>query len=262
MLESTAGFYRDLGLPESTRLGVRIFKKQLLEQAEFSVADRKLVNEHVDTIEWRYALKPASTGLARFEDDTREYLEIAVLHVRLKEGKHLSRLGELIQRTIPYPLLLVFEVEAPIRLALNLADKRINRADSSKLTVERYFDTGWLDMANTAEVEAAFLADFRASSFMATNLYEFYRAMLRRVTALTAARLCGGYVLAASPEKAEAQYAASQQLANLKQLLLHLHKQAQKEKQISKRVELNLQIKSIERDINAIATKLAQCGTP
>jgi hypothetical protein len=53
-------FYNRLGLPVQTRLGARIYKKQLLENAELTATDRKWINEDIDTVEWRHTLKPAT----------------------------------------------------------------------------------------------------------------------------------------------------------------------------------------------------------
>ena len=50
--------------------------------------------------------------------------------------------AEVVQRAIPYPLVIVFEYEQS--LDISLADKRINRADSSKLTVAHFYESGWL----------------------------------------------------------------------------------------------------------------------
>jgi hypothetical protein len=70
-------FYSKLNLPKAAYLGARIYKKQLLENTELTITDRKWVNEDIESLEWRYTLKPATINIAKYVDTDREYLEIA-----------------------------------------------------------------------------------------------------------------------------------------------------------------------------------------
>ena len=95
--------------------------------------------EEVESLEWRYALKPASMAIAVYADDEREYHEIALIHVQMRQPKQAARVAEIVQRCIQYPVILVLACadEAGEAVYLSLADKRINRADASRLTVEQ-----------------------------------------------------------------------------------------------------------------------------
>ena len=250
-----ADFYARLALPQQTYLGARIYKKQLLENAELKSTDRKWVNEDIDTVEWRHTLKPATTTIPRYDDAEREYIEIALLHITLKSPTHSKRLGEVIQRAIPYPLVLVFEHDGG--LAINLADKRISRGDSSKLTVEQFFDTGWLLPDNLGQNEQEFFADFTASHCSHQHLYAFYQDLIRRVVALETARHTGQYQPSASIAADQQRQTRLQALRELQQRLVNLNAALKTETQFNRKLEFNLQIKQLKQQMQQLTGQLS-----
>ena len=68
-----------LQLPEACHLGKRVFKKLFHEHAPLKAADARALRDDVDTIVWQHTLKPTTIAIPAFQDDEREYLEIAVL---------------------------------------------------------------------------------------------------------------------------------------------------------------------------------------
>ena len=246
-------FYSKLNLPQAAYLGARIYKKQLLENADLTITDRKWVNDDIESLEWRYTLKPATINVAKYEDADREYLEIALIHIKIKSDTHVKRLGEVIQRSIPYPLILVFECDN--RININLADKRVNRADASKLKVEQFFDSDWL--FSGSEIELAFLEQLNANSYSHQDLFTYYQELMRRVVALQTAKFTGKFSLTAN---AEADKLRQENLHALKQLelqLVSLKAQVKNETQFNRKLERNVQIKQIKQQIQQITTKLS-----
>ncbi len=246
-------FYSKLNLPQAAYLGARIYKKQLLENADLTITDRKWVNEDIESLEWRYTLKPATINVAKYEDTDREYLEIALLHIKIKSDTHVKRLGEVIQRSIPYPLVVVFEYDN--RININLADKRVNRADASKLKVEQFFDSDWLFSNNKIELE--FFERLNATSYSHQDLFAYYQDLVRRLVALQTAKFTGKYSLTTD---AEADKLRQENLQSLKQLeiqLVSLKAQVKNETQFNRKLEGNVQIKQVKQQIQLITTKLS-----
>jgi hypothetical protein len=246
-------FYSKLNLPQAAYLGARIYKKQLLENADLTITDRKWVNDDIESLEWRYTLKPATINVAKYEDADREYLEIALIHIKIKSDTHVKRLGEVIQRSIPYPLVVVFEYDN--RININLADKRVNRADASKLKVEQFFDSDWL--FSNGEIELAFLEQLNATTYSHQDLFTYYQELIRRVIALQTAKFTGKFSLTAN---AEADKLRQENLHALKQLelqLVSLKAQVKNETQFNRKLEGNVQIKQVKQQIQQITTKLS-----
>ncbi len=123
--EATA-YYRQvwqaMKLPESCLLNSRIYKKMLLESADLGSNDKKVVTEDIDTLIWRYTLKPETINIPRLQTEELDYPEIAVIHVTLRNLNRTKRLVEIIQCAIPYPLVLI--ISHGSSLWLSLANKR------------------------------------------------------------------------------------------------------------------------------------------
>lgn len=110
------------GLPPSARVDMRVPKKMLAEQGAPTAADKRIILDGIDELQWFAACKPATIGVPSFKDDTREYLEIAAVGCAFRPEAKTSRLIELIHRAIPYPVLLITtDAEGA---ALSLAHKR------------------------------------------------------------------------------------------------------------------------------------------
>jgi hypothetical protein len=98
-----------LELPDGCRVDQRVPKKLLLENGAPTAADKRLISDGIEELLWLAALKPTTIGVPEYRDDVSEYLEIAVVRLKLRDGAKTTRLIELVHRAVPYPLLLLTE---------------------------------------------------------------------------------------------------------------------------------------------------------
>ncbi|MDE2563831.1 MAG: DUF4391 domain-containing protein [Sphingomonadales bacterium] len=148
-------FLSSLSIPEPCLLDKPVYKKMFLDHAELDQTDKKALSEDVGRIRWQYTLKPDTINIAPFQDGEREYLEIAILSVEVSNAARLNRIAAFMHRAIPYPLILAFEHEG--KVAISVAEKRINQADKSKLVLVDRWQTGWIDPNRPSTAQAAFL---------------------------------------------------------------------------------------------------------
>lgn len=253
-IRSVEDFYENMAVPDACVLGKRVFKKQFYEHGQLGAADKKAFVEDIESIDWRFTLKPSTINIPKLEDDTHEYLEIAVLQVVLSAIERQARIAAVIQKVIPYPLLIIFVCGT--RLALSAADKRINRADANKIVVEATYDTGWIDTAASSPVEAAFLADFRVTNFSYRNLHDFYQDAVSRIIALNCAAHSGRYEAGVSDKPKSVRLEALRQMDKLQQERLESRNKLKKEKNLGTQVSLNTRIKQLSDRIEAIRNEL------
>jgi hypothetical protein len=243
-----------LVLPEDSRVGQRVPKKLLLEQGAPTAADKRLINEGIEEIQWLAALKPNSIGVAPYQDDQREYLEIAVLSLTLrgladKPAKAL-RLAERLHRAVPYPVFLLTQ-NGP-ELQLTLVHKRSAQNEAGKVVLD-----GRLTVADLPPhgLAAGSLADFYSSLSLEqqpqNHLKAIYQGWLDRIDALNAAGLTGSFTAPVSPEQAVARRQALQDCEHLEAEINRLHSQAEKEKQLARQVELNLELKRVQAQLSS-----------
>ena len=265
-----------LRLPESCRVDQRVPKKLLLENGAPTAADKRLITEAIEEIQWVAALKPNTIGVPDYRDTLREYLEIAVLAVTVrgvvKPASH-SRLAELVHRAVPYPvlLLLVAPQMGGQSLTLSLAHKRWaqNEADkvvldgslisvrvSASLSEVNAADASHPDPAEAAQTESAFIQSLSVTRQPQATLHALYQGWVDCVQALLAARLTGSYQTPTTPEQAAARRQALADCERLETEVSRLRAQAAKEKQIARQVELNLTLKRIQSELAAAQQQL------
>jgi hypothetical protein len=245
---SFAALISAFGIPKEALVDQRVPKKLLLEQGAPTATDKRQIQDGIEEITWVAALKPANVGIPAFRDAVREYLEIAVLTVVLRSTAKPPRLIELIHRAIPYPLVLVTEHRDSVNLSL--AHKRWSQGEAGKVVIENVRQVA-LNPDRPTAVEPSFLASLAVSRLPARDLFALYEGMLARLAALQAARLTGVFTPPNSPEIAVAVWAGLDTHARLKHDLAILRAKADKEKQINRRVELNIDIKRLEAELAA-----------
>jgi hypothetical protein len=254
-IRSIEALYENLGIPDACVLGKRVFKKQFYEHGQLGAADKAAFVEDIEGIDWRFTLKPSTINIPKLEDDTHEYLEIAVLQVMLTGTERHARIAAVIQKAIPYPLLILFVSGG--RLAINAADKRINRADANKIVVEAIHDTGWIDSAAPTPEQDAFLAELRVKNFSYRNLYDFYQDAVGRIVALNCAMYSGRYEPPGVNGKPKADRLESlRQMDKLQQERVETRNKLKKEKNLGTQVSLNTRIKQLSDRIEAIRDEL------
>jgi hypothetical protein len=174
-----------------------------------------------------------------------EYIEIAYIHVEMTEQAHFKRVAETIHR-IPYPVVLM--LTQGDALCLSTAPKRINQADPSKLTTEEYFYTDWIDLSAPTEAQEAFWGSMQLGQLSFENFHTFYQDICERIVALEAAQLSGAY----STEDIAQKKQILDKIHPLQEQVRALKSRITKESQFNAKVRLNMQIKSMEEEINVL----------
>lgn len=233
-----------LDMPASSRVDQRVPKKLLIENGAPTAADKRLINDGIEALLWLAALKPTTIGVSEYRDDVREYLEIAVLCLTLRDAAKATRLVELVHRAVPYPLLLLTEQEE--RIGLSAAHKRWSQGEMGKTVLEGDVVSVEWEAAHDDEHWPNFCDALALGKQPRSTLYALYQGWIDTLLALQAARVSGAFAVAANTEHATARRDALQEIARLDSEIARLRATAAKEKQISRRVELNLQLKRVE----------------
>lgn len=203
---TTEEFLSALALPAQALVQQRVPKKHLLESGAPTAADKRIISDGIDELHWLAALKPATIGVPAFEDAERQYLEIAVLAASYRPVAKVPRLRELIHRAIPYPVVL-FGSDG----VLSLAQIRHSQNEAGKTVID-----GELLAADPSPIAPTLALTEQA----ATDLAILYRAWCNRLLPLVRRQ---------------------QRLAEIDSL----RREAEKEPQMARRVELNLRIKAL-----------------
>ena len=241
-----------LGLPDATRVDQRVPKKLLAEHGAATVADKRQVQDGVDEVLWLASLKPHLIGVPAFKDAQREYLEVAVLSLKLKPGAKPSRLAELLHRAVPYPVLLL--TSSDLGASLSLAHIRASQNEADKTVLDG-------SVLSVLLPEAEHGADFYAAVALAkqpqSDLYALYQGWLDTASALDIAQETGRFLPSLTREQAAARHAALQDCRQLQAQIAQLRSQADKERQMPRQVALNQEIHAAQSRLQALQRTLS-----
>lgn len=233
-------------LPRTALVGQRVSKKLLIENGAATSADKRNINDGIEELTWIAALKPNSVGVPSFSDDLREYLEIAVLLLILRPAAKAARIIELIHRAIPYPVLLVSAQGETI--SLSMANKRYAQNTPGKMVL----DDGVTECALVGHSETPSLLKSLALTLQPrAHLFALYQGWLACLEAFRAAQITGRLEVPTDSAGQETRRKALAEYSRLEREISALRSQAEKEKQVNRRVELNLEVKRLSAELAA-----------
>ncbi|PLY12887.1 MAG: DUF4391 domain-containing protein [Sedimenticola sp.] len=250
---SVQSLLRCFALPADSRVNQRVPKKLLLEHGAPTAADKRLINEGIEEIQCLAALKPNTIGVAAYQDEQREYLEIAVVSLTLRslEGKQAQtlRLAERLHRAVPYPLLLL--IQNGSELLLTLAQKRWAQNEAGKVVLDGELSTARLPQDGVSrETASAFCQSLALNRQPQSHLKALYQGWIDKCDSLKAAALTGIFKAPTTPEQATARRHALLECERLEAEAHRLHTLASKEKQLARQVELNLAFKRVQTELD------------
>jgi len=252
-------FLQSLNIPKACELKKSIFKKMFLENGVLDATDKTCLKDDIEKIRWLHTLKPSTINIAPYNDQEYEYPEIAILQIELTTTKRLKRIAHFINRSIPYPLILLFtnEIEGQYNLAISLADKRINQADKEKWVVEDSVHTEWINLSNLSESETMFLESINIRYLPFNNFFAFYQALIQRVIAINCSTHSHVFTLdETGMEGSGSRLDKLRELEKLDYKKSEIANKLLKEKQMGRKIDLNTQIKNINDNIARIKGSL------
>lgn len=205
--------------------------------------DKELFVNGIEKIIWEYSLKEESEGFRSYTDDNVEYGEIEVIRVILKEDCRYKKIAEIIQKTIPYPMIIIFELEN--KVLFNTASKRINKSDDNKNIVEDFNYTNWIDITNLNNKEIKFLKSLNIKNIMVNDFYKLYEEITNKIIIFNTSVYEEGDTNIENKDIEEIKVIK----AKIDNIIMEIEKakrQRDKEKQLNKRIDYQVKIKKLE----------------
>lgn len=246
---------KGLGFPNASHLGKRVTKKLLMENAPMTAADKRALKQDVETITWQFTLKPSSIPVKPYTDGDREYLEIAVLEVSMRNSRSCARLAEVIHRAIPYPTLIVFSLEHTC--CLSVAPKRFSQAQKGAIISEEHLTTEWIDLIEPDPNCKAFLDSLALRELPHTHFLALYSAWVERFIAYFCSVHTGQFSVKPPGQEGYRQRSeALKKLERLQRRLNDIQSNINKKNNLGYLVQLNIKNKQIKDRIEAIKSKI------
>ena len=232
-----------LALPDRARVDRRVPKALLLQHGASTTADKRRITDGVEALRWLAVLKPATVGIPPCRDADREYLEIALVALTLRPGAATARVLELTHRAIPYPVVAVAWADgSPL---LSLAHKRWAHNDRTRVVLDDEVVAVPLPVGRSDPQAHAFLAALPLPHHPPASLFTVYSGWIDATIAFLASRVTGAFALPTSRARAAARRVALRDHARLESTIAGLRSQAGRAQQLSRRVQINIEVQRL-----------------
>lgn len=269
--------YNLFNFPSACRVDQRIAKALFADNGPLTPADRRTFRNEIAEIICSYILdENHGIMLTPFSDEEHDYTCLAQLDVFLKKPGKAVRIAELCHRAMPYPLIVVLhydetteytelhrtEEEKNIshpcpsvsfrgsKVMFSMAEKRFSRDGKEQIVLERVVNSDWMSEAQ--------LADFRTAADFSKNRKLGFRDLYRQYMALLGVLQCAGITGEFKEDglTPEERRSLLDELHQLELKLAGIKAEAGKETELSRQIELNLQAKQINHEIQEIHRKM------
>jgi hypothetical protein len=235
-----------LQIPEKCLVNKKITKAFFKRNFDLISSEKALLDDFnvISAIDWLASVNPTTSNINLYKDDQYLYEEVQVIIVHTSEidfEKNHQRIADLIQKYIPYPILL--SVVNNFRFVLNACDKKINQNDSSRRTMEKKYSTESIDQQTKTERQESFINSLSFSELDKTNLKTYYDSYIQRMIALQTAELSGVFT-PRTKDRTQSDMEMLEKIETLQKEIQALQNQAKKESQLNQRIILNTEIQS------------------
>ena len=220
-----------------------ITKQMIYEAGDLNTKDKEIFTSEVRKIVWEVSLKEENTGFKAYSDENIEYDEVEIIRVILKEKKQYKKIANILQKLMPYPIILIFEYDK--EFLINLAFKRINKNDDEKNTLDEMEFSAWFFAENQPEVaenEKIFLKSLNIKNILVNDFYMLYKSLEKSLLIYNTS-IATGINRSFTEKSAKELKKLQSDLDFLDSAIRKLEIKRDKEKQLNKRIEYQMKIK-------------------
>ena len=215
-----------LGFPVSTEFNKRIPKQKFYDNLDVSPTLRRVFVDQIRIVYWRNKLAASTLNIAAGEAVT----EIEVFEVRLNEPKLDETVLKQIDKEIPYHILFILTCDGKAQAWIGY--KEAAASGSSAFKVNRYYHTDWMP-----EDELQLHID-------GLNMDAVYESLVRQIA--------GDKLLSESGESLKESVERDEKKKQLEKQIAALENKMRKEKQLNRRMEMNAELKKLQREITEL----------
>ncbi len=249
--------YNDiLNLPERSLLNKKITKTFFLKNFELSSSEKKVLNNTIQSMDWIASIKPLNSNIPEFRDDYYIFEEVQFMSCTLNQNtvtEDSDMCISIFQKYIPYQIVLI--VDDDHSFVLNTCDKRINLNDKSKRTIERQITTPVISKLYKNDLYSHFIDSLDYAKQDKTSLRSLYNGYISSVVNLQSSIVTGRFVKRTGI-RTEDDLILLESLTTIEMEVTKLTNKLKREKQMSSKVSLNMEIQKLRLEMENIKNKL------
>lgn len=215
-----------LGLPKTTEFNKRIPKQKFYENINVTPAMRRIFIDQIKVIYWRNKIAPSTMNLEAGQSVT----EIEVFEVKLNSTPLDVSVLRQMDKEIPYHIVFLLEFEGKYQAWTAYKEKAGSGSNAFK--VDTYYHTDWLPENGIA---------LKLDGLNMDAAYENYVRQIAGDSLRTAST--------GEPESLKESVERDKQMKQLQKQIDALQAKVRKEKQLNRQIELNTELKRLQKRI-------------
>ncbi|NJC27037.1 DUF4391 domain-containing protein [Neolewinella antarctica] len=203
--------------------------------------------------EWTGSLKPTAGNVPAHGEGPDRFAEIQYFRIHLREADYdrsAKKLAQLYHRYLPYPLVLTLHSDT--RYRVSTATKHIPATKGSASTNLTEFTSPTASLINADPPQVAFERALAFPNITALHLKTVYESYLRAVVAFNWQHAAGSVVQVTNPYLSQTNL---EERRRLKKEENQLVQQIRKSKRMPERVELQLKLNVVRKDLAELAER-------
>ncbi|WP_154859421.1 DUF4391 domain-containing protein [Cyclobacterium xiamenense] len=219
--------------PAASVFSIKMTKK-VLKEVQPDVNQDLL--DKIEKMIWTGSLKPQHLQIPAFINEEFCYDEVVSVEVELREKAAADRVARLLQKAIPYPLVLGFIYKE--EFCFQLAEKTIHQQqkDKRKLNQDKFYFSEWMDAEKLSEQQKTYLTNLFLDKVGGTHLKEYFDKLMHHI----------------HDENRQDQLA----LLALEKKAITIKNEYARERNAAKKAELHHQARALAEQIKALKSRL------
>lgn len=233
--------------------GKKIPKKLFYEEGNLTVADKEIFTTNIKKIILEYMFSEERINIKSYRDEEIECEEIAVIRVILESDKKYKRICDIIQKAIPYSIILICEFDNNV--IFNVANKKINKVDDYKNVIDEMLFTEWIKLDSDIEADKKFFKELNIKYWSYIDLYRFYNSFIDNVNRYNASKYTNDIERLKELDVSKIKEIIDK-IEKYEVEIAYLRNELKKEVQFNKKMDINIKIKKIETIKNKMINEL------
>ncbi|EIM73839.1 hypothetical protein A3SI_17132 [Nitritalea halalkaliphila LW7] len=219
--------------PAASVFSIKMTKK-VLKEIQSDVKQDLL--DSIEKMTWTGSLKPQHLQIPAFINEEFCYDEVVFIEVELREKAAADRVARLLQKAIPYPLVLGFIYQK--EFCFQLAEKTIHQQqkDKRKVNQDKFLFSEWMDAEKLSEQQKNYLTNLSLDKVGGTHLKEYFDKLMNHI----------------HDENRQDQLA----LLALEKKAITIKNEYARERNAAKKAELHTQARALAEQMKALKSRL------
>lgn len=229
----------ELGFPKESIFKKFIPKSYFYEHGGLKQSEKNLFINNIERMTLYAQLTREKTNISKYNDEEKTYEEISVLLVDLRKKENMDKIAKIIMSAILYPIILVGKYDD--EYIFYGANQRDNQLDESKIILENIYSTDYIDL------EEPFIKSINYKKLSKVNFYKFYNDYLDAIINFNLKKR--------NIQSAEDKEEVLRKIEELEEEIRVLKNKMHSEKQFNRKMDLNIKIKGLEKELKKMEGK-------